>query len=745
MNPDPSNTIFQKAVAFVNQTNKHLFLTGKAGTGKTTFLRYIRDNTFKKVAIVAPTGVAAINAGGVTIHSFFQLPFGSFIPTDKEVWGGDGGEINNRASLLKNMRLQRSKRQVIKELDLLIIDEISMVRADLLDAVDTVMRHVRKQPLIPFGGVQMLYIGDLFQLPPVAKNEEWEILKGYYNSPFFFDAQVLQHVPPLFIELKKIYRQRDNVFINILNNVRNNCCTLEDLEVLHQHYNPDFSPAKKDNYITLCSHNYKADEINQRELKKLPGKLYSYDAKVTGEFYERSYPVEKQLQLKQGAQIMFIKNDKGEIRKFYNGKIGIVKKIERENIVVAFPNEEDELEIEQEKWQNVRYNYNSEKDTLEEEEVGTFTQYPIRLAWAITIHKSQGLTFEKAIIDAGASFAPGQVYVSLSRLTSLQGLVLKSRIQAGCISTDSRVIEFVKQELEEEALQQTLEQQQKVYIRLSLMQSFDWEKIDDSIHSYLESYEDRQIPDKNKCIKWCAELAKITSEQKDVSHKFKKQLEYLFVTSEDDGYKKLHERTSAGTTYFISELNKTYDSVKKHIDEVKNKKNVKKYVKELQELLVLLSRKKQQLQQGLQLSEALTKSTELNGLLQLVAQNQRAVPAPLAEEIKTLSLKPEKGESGRTSLQMFKQGKSIEDISVERGMSHSTIESHLSTFVTTGEVDILDLVDNLVLEKLIALMEAEPQMSTAALKEKAGADVSYSDIRAVRNYRERIKKEINPF
>ncbi|MGI8633811.1 MAG: ATP-dependent DNA helicase, partial [Segetibacter sp.] len=449
MSTDASNTIFQKAVAFVNQTNKHLFLTGKAGTGKTTFLKYIKNNTFKKMAVVAPTGVAAINAGGVTIHSFFQLPFGPFLPSDKGVWGEFSGEINNRNSLLKNLRLQRSKRQVIKELDLLIIDEISMVRADLLDAVDTVMRHVRKQPLIPFGGVQMVYIGDLFQLPPVAKSEEWEILQQYYKSPFFFDAQVLQYVSPPFIELKKIYRQKDDVFINILNNIRNNCCTAYDLEVLHQHYHPEFSPRKAENYITLCSHNYKADEINQRELNKLPGKLYTYDAKITGEFYERSYPAEKQLQLKQGAQIMFIKNDKGEVRKFYNGKIGTVTRIEREKIAVTFPNEKEELEIEQEKWQNVRYDYNKENDALEEEELGTFTQYPIRLAWAITIHKSQGLTFEKAIIDAGASFAAGQVYVSLSRLTSLQGLVLKSRILPNCISTDRRVVDFVKQEIEE--------------------------------------------------------------------------------------------------------------------------------------------------------------------------------------------------------------------------------------------------------------------------------------------------------
>lgn len=742
MNVDPANTIFQKAVAFVNQTNKHLFLTGKAGTGKTTFLKHIKENTFKKIAVVAPTGVAAINAGGVTIHSFFQLPFGPFIPSEKGFWGGYDGEINNRASLLKNIRLQRSKRQVIQELDVLIIDEISMVRADLLDAVDTVMRFVRKQPLIPFGGVQMVYIGDLFQLPPVAKREEWELLNEYYKSPFFFDAVVLQNVPPLFIELKKIYRQKDDVFINILNNIRNNCCTAQDLEILHRHYNPDFSPAKEENYITLCSHNYKADEINQRELEKLPGKVYTYQAKITGEFYERSYPVEKQLQLKQGAQIMFIKNDKGEIRRFYNGKIGTVVRIEREKIVVTFANEEGELEIEQEKWQNVRYNYSAEKDTLDEEELGTFTQYPIRLAWAITIHKSQGLTFEKAIIDAGASFAPGQVYVSLSRLTSLQGLVLKSRILPNCISTDSRVVDFVKQELEEDVLQQTLEQQQKVYISLQLMQSFSGEKIDDAVHTHLESYEDRQIPDKEKCILWCTKLAELTSEQKDIADKFKKQLEYLFVTSEQDGYIKLYERTEAAAKYFVGVVDKLHNSTKKHIDEVKHKKNVKKYVKELQDLIVLFNRKKEQLQQALKLAEALKNSTKMNDLLQMVEQNKKGAPVQLVEEIKAVTGKPEKGESGRITLQMFKQGKSVADIATARSMSPGTIESHLARFVTTGEVDILDLVNNATLEKLIALMEAEPELPHSAIKEKAGESISYSDIRAVRNYMERIKKEL---
>jgi len=633
MQPDPSNTIFQKAVAFVNQTNKHLFLTGKAGTGKTTFLKYIKENSFKKMAVVAPTGVAAINAGGVTIHSFFQLPFGPFIPTENAFFSRHTGEMNNRTSLLKNLRLTSAKKTVIQELDLLVIDEISMVRADLLDAVDTVMRHVRKQQWLPFGGVQMVYIGDLFQLPPVAKYEEWEILKEYYKSPFFFDAQVLNHVPPLFIELKKIYRQKDDSFIKILNNIRNNCCTADDLQQLHQYYNPAFLSEKDENYITLTSHNNKADIINQRELAKLGGRMYTYNAKITGEFYEKSYPAEKVLQLKKGAQIMFIKNDKGENRKFYNGKIGTITRIESEKIMVSFPHEKEELELEQETWSNIRYNYSNEKDALEEEALGTFTQYPIRLAWAITIHKSQGLTFEKAIIDAGSSFAPGQVYVSLSRLTNLKGLVLYSRISPGCISTDNRVIEFVSNELAEDALQQTLELEQKVFVRQSLLQIFNFVKITDAVNAHLQEYEHRQIPGKEKCIEWATELSNSANSQLDVSEKFIKQLEYLFVTSEADGYEKLYERTNAASKFFVSEIeNNILNIIKDHIEEVKARQKVKRYVKELQGLLLLYERKKQQVQQALQLADALHKADNVNELLQIVAQHKRFSSTELSEE-----------------------------------------------------------------------------------------------------------------
>jgi hypothetical protein len=742
MTTDTSNTIFQKAVSFVNQTNRHLFITGKAGTGKTTFLKYIKEHSFKKMAVVAPTGVAAINAGGVTIHSFFQLPFGPFIPSEQGMWGSYNGEINNRGSLLKNLKLPGAKRQVIQELDLLVIDEVSMVRADLLDEIDTVMRFVRKQPFLPFGGVQMVYIGDLFQLPPVVKNDEWDTLKEYYKSPFFFDAQVLNVVPPLYLELKKIYRQKDDIFINVLNNIRNNSCTTQDLQLLDKYYNPNFSPAKEDHFITLTSHNNKADTINHRELDKLPGNAYTYTAKISGDFNDRSYPAEKELVLKKDAQVMFLKNDKGENRRFYNGKIGTIKRLEREKIAVVFPGEPDELELELETWENMRYNYKSENDSLEEEQLGTFSQFPVRLAWAITIHKSQGLTFEKAVIDAGASFAAGQVYVSLSRLTGLKGLVLHSRILPHCISTDSRVVDFVRQEIEEDALEKILLQEQKVFVRQSLLQSFSWQKITDGVREHLTNYDHRVVPNKDKCIAWATALVDTVQKQQDVAEKFKKQLEYLFVTAEDDGYKKLRERTEAASKYFLSDLqDHVFSSLKKHMEEMKVKKKVMKYMKELNQLYLLFNRKKQQLEQAAQLSKALSEKTNLDDLLLIVEQNKKTEPAALPQEVALKIGKQEKGESGKISLEMFKQGKTITDIATERGFSPGTIEGHLATFISTGEVDLLDLINNEMVEKLIAILEAEPELQYAGIKEKAGEEVSYGAIKAVLNYMALIKKE----
>lgn len=738
---DISNEYFQLAAQFVNQTNRHLFLTGKAGTGKTTFLRYIQQNSAKKMAIVAPTGVAAINAGGVTMHSFFQLPFGPFIPVKQSGWNNPSTEVTDQHSLFKNIRFNNAKRELLRELELLVIDEVSMVRADMLDAIDTILRHFRRQPLVPFGGVQVLYIGDLFQLPPVVNNSEWEgILRHHYSSPFFFDAQVVKQAPPVYLELKKIYRQNEAAFIEILNNLRNNVAGEDDLYELHKHYYPGFVPDEDDHYITLTSHNYKADKINQYQLARLQGEVYEFKGEVKGEFNEKALPAEITLQLKVGAQVMFIKNDKGEFRRYYNGKLATIKAISKDKITVTFPGEDLELELEKETWKNIRYNYDKEKDRIEEEELGTFKQYPIRLAWAITIHKSQGLTFQKAIIDAGESFAPGQVYVALSRLTSMEGMILYSRIQPHCISTDERVIAFTKAELATDELQQQLQEERKAFIGRFIVQCFDWTKLTAAWDAHFERYEERQIPEKNAAVIWSRTMLATIANQQEIAAKFIPQLEQLITAAETDGYTALQQRLVAATGYFLKQLDETDASLQQHIEAVKVKQKVKKYVKELQELKLLFQRKKLLLQQAIQIAEAQVKGVRADDLLQIV-ESQRKEAGEANEETETTTSKPKKGETKLISLQLYKEGKSIADIATQRGMAQSTIEGHLVHFIATGEIDIKDLVpENKIVPILEALEEIGGNASTP-VKEKLGEAYSYGEIRAVMQYRSRLQKE----
>lgn len=437
---DTTNTAFQLASDFVNFTNASIFLTGKAGTGKTTFLKYIKDSELKNTVVVAPTGVAAINAGGTTIHSFFQLPFTPFIPANKGF--GTNDTVSDKHSLISRLRLSTERKEVMRQLELLIIDEISMVRCDVLDAIDTVLRHVRSQYSVPFGGVQVLLIGDMYQLPPVIKKEEWELLCPYYKSEYFFNSEVIQTQPPVYVELDKIYRQNDSAFVEVLNQVRNNVLQQQAFELLHTRYLPQLHPAREENFITLTTHNSKADAINFKALNELQGKLYSYEATIEGEFYEKSYPADVNLKLKIGTQVMFLKNDVEKVRRYFNGKIGIIEKIEDDKIIVLCKGDTTPIEVKKERWKNIRYRLDKATNQVEEDEVGAFTQFPLRLAWAITIHKSQGLTFEKAIIDAGEAFAPGQVYVALSRCTSLQGIILHSQINNNSLRNDYRIAEF---------------------------------------------------------------------------------------------------------------------------------------------------------------------------------------------------------------------------------------------------------------------------------------------------------------
>ena len=431
----------QLASEFIQSTREHVFLTGRAGTGKTTFLHRLRQNPPKRLVVVAPTGVAAINAGGVTIHSFFQLPFGPMPPAGA---AGDGAGTVSRDAAARPFRFSREKLRIIQSLDLLVIDEVSMVRADLLDGIDEVLRRIRQSDR-PFGGVQLLLIGDLQQLAPVVKADEWQLLQPYYDTPYFFSSRALRQAPPVCIELTTVYRQSDARFIALLNQVRDNVLDDKALAELNRRYIPGFAGQNHDNYITLTTHNVRAQQINDTRLAKLPEKEFRFRAEIEGEFPEYAYPAEAELVLRTGAQVMFVKNDSSPEKRFFNGKIGRVERLGADGAVVRCPGDSFEINVEPQEWTNARYALDEATGAIREEVVGAFRQIPLKLAWAITIHKSQGLTFDQAIIDARAAFAPGQVYVALSRCRTLEGLVLGTPIDRRGIRIDPLVWQFSRE------------------------------------------------------------------------------------------------------------------------------------------------------------------------------------------------------------------------------------------------------------------------------------------------------------
>ncbi|MGA6925576.1 MAG: HRDC domain-containing protein [Desulfosarcina sp.] len=458
----PINPELQLVDDYVRTTGCNIFLTGKAGTGKTTFLHGLKKNCLKRLVVTAPTGVAAINAGGVTLHSFFQLPFGPFMP---------GGQTSRSP-----YRFSRDKIAMIKNLDLLIIDEISMVRADLLDGVDSVLRRHRRSDL-PFGGVQLLMIGDLFQLPPVVKDEEWRILEPHYASPYFFSSQALQQTDLVTIELQHIYRQSDSRFIGLLNRVRNDRFDRSTLAELNARHIPDFTPAGGDGTITLCTHNKSADAINDARLKALRGGIRHFEATIEGAFPEHTYPTAAVLDVKMDAQVMFIRNDLSPERRYFNGKIGTITGFSGRQIRVACPDDPEVITVEPATWENIEYTLDKETLKIIENKVGTFSQYPLRLAWAITIHKSQGLTFERAVIDAQAAFAHGQVYVALSRCRTLDGLVLSTPLSASAIKIDPAVRRFNDEVHQDQPTADALESAKIRYQQQLLMDCFDFRRL----------------------------------------------------------------------------------------------------------------------------------------------------------------------------------------------------------------------------------------------------------------------------
>jgi len=727
--PDTDNILFSLATEFVNNTSRHIFLTGKAGTGKTTFLRYIKEQTHKNAVIGAPTGVAAINAGGVTLHSLFQLPFGPFIPGNNRGFSDNAATDPN--SLLKQLRLSTAKRELLQEIDLLIIDEVSMLRADMLDAIDTILRSVRRNHMLPFGGVQVLYIGDLYQLPPVVQPEEWNILRPYYESPFFFHAKVIEQSPPLYIELKKIYRQNEQHFIDILNRIRNNIVLPEDLDDLNSRRLLNAHERLRENTITLTTHNKKADTINAAELEKLPGTSYRFEGKIDRDFNENALPTELNLLLKVGAQVMFIKNDSGENRRFFNGKLATVSRILKDEIFLIPAGEQDELKLEKETWRNIRYNYNNEKDSIEEEELGSFTQFPVRLAWAITIHKSQGLTFEKAIIDAGQAFAPGQVYVALSRCISLDGLLLSSTIYPSAIQTNQQVIAFAEKESGADELSGLLERERQSFVFTRLLKLFDWSKLVASTQELKEVAAARRLRGKQTSIDLLNQVLQKVTEQKEVADKFSTQIQTMFL-SQDLGasIQSLEQRVSKAIAWFVKSI---YDDlvvpVHQHAVSLQGKSGTRLLTNALLESEVVYWNKIQQLQ-GTRLPEISFDGIEKNYSKEMLEN------LPVKKKGKAV-----KGSSQLESLELFKSGKSIESIAEQRGLAITTVQGHLAQFVLSGELEPQQLLSQETIDAVLGVINsASADDNSAKIKEMLGEAFSYSDIRIVQNYRRRMSQ-----
>lgn len=729
---DFSNTIFSLAADLVNHTSQHIFLTGKAGTGKTTFLKYIKENTAKNTVVVAPTGVAAINAGGVTMHSFFQLPFGAFIPGTAQRDSSTGfTEVTDKHSLFKNIHFTSNKRQLLQEMELLIIDEVSMMRCDMLDAIDTILRHFRKAPHLAFGGVQVLYIGDLFQLPPVIPNNEWSILQSWYESPFFFSSKAVAEAPPLYVELKKIYRQSEQQFIDVLNRIRNNVPQRQDFDFLNSRFNPNFVWPPDDHYITITTHNKRADAINAAELNKLPGRTYTFKGDIVDDFSDKALPTEIDLCLKEGAQVMFIKNDSGTERRFFNGKIATVTKILNDEITVTFEDSSD-LVLEKETWENIRYVYNKEKDELEEEVLGSFTQYPIRLAWAITIHKSQGLTFNKAIIDAGASFAAGQVYVALSRCSSIEGLVLKSRIYPSSIFTDQRIIEFAQKEANDDHLAEVLEKEKYKHWEAALLKLFDWSKIITALYQWRQIIPEKKLPDIPAALALAEELLAKAKEQSDVAQKFRKQLSAILVKAPETDYQLLKERMEKAIGFFADGLaTKILQPLQEHIIKLQHASKITKYKEELKQLEGLIWQHLQKIVGA--------KYGEVGFRIQYDYSQLNPDQKPVKQ--KEAKTKMAKGDSKLATLELFRSGKAVNEIARLRNMAISTIEGHLSQYIATGDIEVTELVSPQKIAPILEVINEVGADSMGLIKHKLGDGYTYGDIRAVMAHYRFLHKE----
>jgi len=710
------NNELRTAWDFVEHTGRSIFLTGKAGTGKTTFLKTVVERSSKRNIVVAPTGVAAINAGGMTIHSFFQLPFTPFIP---------GAKIESRFDFGKE------KRKLISSLDLVIIDEISMVRSDLLDAIDSVLRRYRDR-YKPFGGVQLLMIGDLQQLTPVVTPEDERMLAPYYDTPYFFGSKALAQIDYVTIQLEKVYRQQDDTFLTLLNHIREGHPTADDLALLNSRCQPAFIPKPEEGYIRLTTHNQMANNYNESELRKLAGRSHTYQAKIEGTFPDYSYPTAEALTLKVGAQVMFVKNDPSGEHRYYNGRIGHVTLAEENRLQVYCPGDAETIEVEPLEWENARYTLNPETREIESEVLGKFSQLPLRLAWAITIHKSQGLTFERAIIDASLSFAPGQVYVALSRCKTLEGMVLASQIPPQAIINDERVDSYI--EHQEEAAQRSIEQLPTLkdeYYRYLLMDLFDFKDIlyreeylsriiiEFFYHAYTNTAElhKRAVEDYKQQViavadKWLAKIQQMTIAEL-------RQQNFL-------------ERVKRSAAYFEQALDSVLSKPLSLVPDVKsqNKLAMKRLTENYADLRQAWLSRRYLLQQMSERSFTIADYLRQKQHSLLDAMDELTLTKKKKKEKKAKEPKPKKEKTWVTTYNLYLQGKTPELIARERGLTLGTIYGHLARYIPTGDISIDDLIPQDHQQAILrAIRMAGSDANTTAIKTLCPPDVTYDEVR----------------
>lgn len=744
------------AARFVNSTARHVFLTGKAGTGKTTFLHQLARSTHKRFVILAPTGIAALNAKGVTIHSQFLLPFGAFIP-ERQLPSDipEYGAFHDRDTLNRRHPLNAVRRSVLRSIDLLIIDEVSMLRADVLDAIDHRLRSVRGVYDRSFGGVQLLLIGDLFQLPPVVKDDEWRVLRKWYDSMHFFEARAIKDAGYAHIELDKIFRQQDDDFIRILNNLRNNTVTKQDVETLNAHYRAIIPPSVAEGVITLTTHNRTADELNQQALAKLPGKVHRFDADIKDEFPPSMYPVLPELELKVGAQVMFVRND--QEKAYFNGKLAKVTAIDGDDISVEMLDDGRPYTLKQEHWENKRYAVDAVTKEQKEEVLGIFSQYPVKLAWAITVHKSQGLTFDKAIIDVGSAFAPGQVYVALSRLRTLGGLILRTRIDPSVVSTDKDVMAFSERQHTQQPLPEQLKEQQRHYLQAVLASTFDLGDITKKVGSVRKQNDGSEFEDESMKTALTRLAEKLEAEATN-THAFQHQLLRLLHSEAREA---LLLRIEKGGAYYGAMLREGMKDLLQHLAQVELLSRTKEYAVELREIDGMLVKKLAMIAKSGIITTSILNGDDIKPMPEverILADKRTGMVAEVAQwalehkpksSTKTGRKRASKGEDGvfaakkkgegkavkgetyQKTYALLKEGKDLPAIAAERQLSLATIEGHAARGIGEGEVEISTVLDDAVRDTIADWMRENKDKATNDARAHFGETYSYGQLRMV--------------